>query len=73
MGHKTTARAGLNELSDDSTFDFKEQMPLGRLVLSRIVKVEEKGGQKRFNLSLRKSLVVFGTNVVDKNALQVGS
>lgn len=44
-------------------------MPIGRLVLARIVKVDEKGDQKRFNLSLRKSLVVFGTNAVDKNSL----
>lgn len=44
IGHKATARAGLNELSDNNSFDFKEQMPLGRLVLSRIVKVEEQAG-----------------------------
>ena len=43
VGHKTTARAGLNELSDDTSFDFKEQMPLGRLVLTRIVKVDQTG------------------------------
>lgn len=47
-------------------------MPLGRLVLARIVKVEDQGQSKRYNLSLRKSLVVFGTNAIDKNSLAVG-
>lgn len=42
VGHQSTLRAGLNELSDESSFDFKEKVPIGRLVLSRIVKVEDK-------------------------------
>ena len=57
-------------MSDESSFDFKEQMPLGRMVLGRIVKVEDAGDQKRFNITLRRSLVVYGTNTIDKNSLQ---
>lgn len=30
IGHNCTVRAGLNELSDQSSFNFAEQMPLGR-------------------------------------------
>lgn len=63
-------RAGLNELSDESSYDFQEQMPLGRLVLARVVKVEESHNGKRFNVTLRRSLVVFGTNAVEKSTLQ---
>jgi len=66
-------RAGLNELSDNQSFNFTEQMPLGRLVLVRIYKVEEVGGKKRFNVTLRKSLIVFGVNVVNRDSLTDGS
>lgn len=48
-------------------------MPLGRLVLVRIYKVEEVGGKKRFNVTLRKSLVVFGVNVVSRDSLTEGA
>jgi hypothetical protein len=48
-------------------------MPLGRLVLSRIVKIvgDASGdpAKKRFNLSCRRSLAVYGTNAVDKSSL----
>lgn len=48
-------------------------MPLGRLVLARVVKVEESHNGKRFNVTLRRSLVVFGTNAVDKSTFQEGA
>lgn len=44
-------------------------MPIGRLVLGRITRVEEKDGNKRFHFSIRKTLVVFGTNAVDRSTL----
>jgi hypothetical protein len=44
-------------------------MPLGRMVLGRIYKVEEVNGKKRFNVTLRKSLIVYGTNVVSRDSL----
>jgi len=66
-------RAGLNDLSDSSSFNFVEEMPVGRVVLGRITKVEDKGDDKRFQFSTRKSLVVYGVGVVDRNQLQEGS
>ena len=60
-------RAGLNELSDTSSFDFAENMPLGRMVLCRIYKVDDIQGKKRFNVTLRKSLVVYGTNAIERD------
>lgn len=51
-------------------------MPVGRLVLSRVVKIEDhKTGDvalRRFNLSCRRTLVVHGTSTVDRQSLQVG-
>jgi len=41
IGHKCTVRAGLNELSDAASFDFVEEMPVGRMVLGRITRVDE--------------------------------
>ena len=41
IGHNCTVRAGLNELSDLLNFDFTDQMPLGRMVLCRIYKVDD--------------------------------
>jgi hypothetical protein len=69
IGHQCTVRAGLNELSDSPSFNFVEDMPLGRMVLARIYKVDEQNGKKRFNVTLRKSLVVFGVNVVTRDSL----
>lgn len=40
IGHNTTVRAGLNELSDQANFNFNEEMPLGRLVLGRVYKID---------------------------------
>jgi len=67
-------RAGLNELSDQSSFNFTDQMPPGRMVLGRIYKIDQdQGGKKRFNITLRKSLVVYGVNVVNRDSLAVDS
>lgn len=73
IGHNCTVRAGLNELSDTPSFNFQEQMPVGRLVLVRIYKVDTINGQKRYNATLRKSLVVFGVNVVSRDTLTDGA
>lgn len=42
-------------------------MPLGRMVLGRIYKIDDVAGKKRFNLTLRRSLVVYGVNVVQRD------
>jgi ribosomal protein S1 len=73
IGHNCTVRAGLNELSDSSSFNFTEQMPLGRLALARIYKVDDVQGKKRFNVTLRKSLVVHGVNAVNRDTLSEGT
>lgn len=74
IGHNCTVRAGLNELSDSSNFDFAKEMPLGRLVLGRITKVNEpaQGGSKRFDFSTRQSIATYGVGVVERSKLQVG-
>lgn len=66
-------RAGLNELSDTPSFNFTEQMPVGRMVLARVYKVDDVQGKKRFNITLRKSLVVYGTSVVARDSLAEGT
>ena len=43
------------------------------MVLCRIYKVDDVQGKKRFNVTLRRSLVVYGTNVVDRDALTEGA
>ena len=48
-------------------------MPLGRMVLGRIYKIDDVAGKKRFNLTLRRSLVVYGVNVVQRDQLTEGS
>ena len=48
-------------------------MPVGRMVLARIVKIDEKNGQKRFNGSLRKSLAVYGTSTLQRSELSEGT
>lgn len=56
IGHNCTVRAGLNELSDVASFDFTEEMPVGRMVLGRITKVDQPkqaNGEKRFHYSTR--------------------
>ena len=74
IGRNCTVRAGLNELSDQSSFNFTDQMPPGRMVLGRIYKIDQdQGGKKRFNITLRKSLVVYGVNVVNRDSLAVDS
>jgi hypothetical protein len=42
------------------------------MVLCRIYKVDEVQGKKRFNVTLRRSLVVFGVNVVNRESLAEG-
>mmetsp|Transcript_1273 Transcript_1273/g.1518 ORF Transcript_1273/g.1518 Transcript_1273/m.1518 type:complete len:562 (+) Transcript_1273:3654-5339(+) len=72
IGHNCVVRAGLNELSDSSNFNFNEEMPIGRLVVGRITKVgTQASGEKRFDFSIRPSLVVYGVGVVDRSKLQV--
>lgn len=47
-------------------------MPQGRLVVGRITGVKEQPkGDKRFDFSLRKSLVVHGVGVIDRSKLEV--
>lgn len=60
VGHNTSMRAGLNELSDDQDYDFIGQMPIGRVVLCRITKASE--NNTRFDCSTRKSLIVYGVH-----------
>ncbi len=48
-------------------------MPLGRMILCRIYKVDTISGKKRFNVTLRRSLVVYGVNVVKRETLAEGS
>ena len=43
------------------------------MVLCRIYKIDDVQGKKRFNVTLRKSLVVYGTNVIDREALTEGA
>ena len=48
-------------------------MPIGRVVLGRISKVDEPAGaDKRFHFSTRLSLVVYGVGGVDRSKLEVG-
>ena len=75
IGHNCVVRAGLNELNDSSSFNFHDEMPIGRIVLGRIAKIDEpaSGGDKRFHFSTRQSLVVYGVGVIDRSKLEVGS
>lgn len=48
-------------------------MPVGRLVLGRISKVKQLDtGDKRFDFSIRQSLVVYGVGSVDRASLKEG-
>lgn len=47
-------------------------MPIGRLVVGRISKVDDKTETKRFHFSTRQSLTVFGVGVIERSKLQVG-
>ena len=68
VGHNCTIRVGLNELSDESDFDFQKEMPVGRIVVGRVTKVLESAeGDMRFNGSLRKSIVEHGCGQLQKN------
>ena len=68
------ARAGLNELSDSSGFNFQDEMPIGRIVLGRISRTDEPAnGDKRFHFSTRQSLVVYGVGAIDRSKLEVGT
>ena len=71
VAHGVSMRAGLNELSDDSDYDFLSQMPLGRVVVARITRATE--NNTRFDCSLRKSLVVYGVHQVAKSDLKTGA
>jgi len=47
-------------------------MPIGRIVLGRIAKVDEPADKdKRFHFSTRQSLVVYGVGAVDRSKLAV--
>jgi hypothetical protein len=47
-------------------------MPIGRLVVGRISKIEElSSGKKHFHFSTRQSLVVYGVGSVERNKLQL--
>lgn len=73
IGHNCTVRAALNELSESPNFNFVEEMPIGRQVLGRITRIEEKADKKWYHFSLRKSLIVYGTSVIDRSSLEVGN
>lgn len=68
IGHNTTVRAALNELSDEPNFDFHKLMAVGMLVVGRITKKED---GPRFSLSLRKSLVIYGVGQITRSKLEV--
>ena len=72
IGHLTTVRIGLNELDDSETFNFAEQMVIARMVCGRITKTMGEGEDIRFNASLRKSIVVHGVGLVNRNQLKTG-
>jgi rRNA biogenesis protein RRP5 len=73
IGHNTVIRAGLNELSDDSNFNFTEEMPIGRIVLGRVYRIDtQTNGEKRFHFSTRQSIVVYGALAVERKSLTVG-
>lgn len=59
-------------MSDKKNFNFNEEMPVGRIVIGRVYKIDiQPNGEKRFNFSTRKSLVVFGAHQVYRNKLSV--
>lgn len=70
IGHNVSIRVGLNELDDSEEFDFAKQMPIGRQVVGRITKCIDNGGEMRFNATLRKSLVVHGVGLLNRNQLK---
>lgn len=72
IGHSTTVRIGLNELDDSETYNFKEQMVIGRMVCGRITKTMGEGEDIRFNASLRKSIVIHGVGLITRNQLKPG-
>lgn len=71
IGHNVTVRAGLNELSDQSDYDFAKEMPIGRVVIGRITGFND--DKSRFHFSLRESIVVYGVFATDRSELEVGS
>lgn len=68
IGHNTTGRAALNELSDEADFDFQKKMAVGMLVVGRVTKKED---GPRFHLSLRRSLVIHGVGQISRASLEV--
>ena len=48
-------------------------MPLSRIVLGRITKVEDKNEKKWFHFSMRKSIVTYGCNQLDRDNLKEGN
>ena len=73
IGLNCTVRASLSELSDSTAFNYQEKLPTGCPVLGRITKIENKGETKLYHLSLRKSIIVYGANVISRSELEVGS
>lgn len=68
VGHGTTVRVGLNELHDSPSYDFRSQVPIGRIVVCRITQTLD--DNTRFNGSFRRSLVVYGVHQISKNDLK---
>jgi len=61
IGSNTTVRAALNELYDEVDV-WSERICPGRIVIGRILKVEDLKGQKRVHFTLRKTAIVHGIN-----------
>ena len=59
-------------MSDQANYNFNEEMPIGRIVIGRVYKIDTlPNGEKRFNFSTRKSLVVFGAQSCKRSELSV--
>ena len=46
-------------------------MPIGRQVVGRITKCMDLGEEMRFNATLRKSLVLYGVGLINRNQLKI--
>ena len=64
-------RAGLNELSDESNFNFQTQFPKGRIALGRVTRVHPETG--RMDCSFRRSIVLYGVHSLRRSDLKPSS
>lgn len=48
-------------------------MPISRIVIGRITKVEDKNDKKWFHFSMRKSIVTYGSNQLNRENMQEGN